>query len=99
MNPLIKKLVIGAATLAIACAPLAASAQDWHQNGNHGPNNHGHYQQRGNGHYSGRPVYHPVYHRWNEGYYGLAPAGFHGYYHNGGWYHHRRYQGGIAIYF
>jgi hypothetical protein len=97
MHSLINKLVVGAATLAIASAPLVASAQDWHHDG--GPREHVVVHERivnRNVHYGyGRPVYH----RWHEGYYGVAPAGFHGYYHNGAWYHHRRQQAGIFIYF
>ena len=96
MNALIKNILIGAATVAIAAAPLAASAQQW-QNGQN--NNHG--QWHGNAHNNGyHQNYRPNYnHRWHEGYYGVAPGGFHGYYHNGGWYHHRRFQGGIFLYF
>lgn len=41
-----------------------------------------------------RPVYHRAY-----GFYGAAPGGWSGYYHNGGWFHHRRAQNGIFIYF
>jgi hypothetical protein len=94
MNALIKNVLIGAATVAIAAAPLAASAQQWHN----GQNDH-RGQWHGNVHYNNG--YHHPYknNRWHEGYYGVAPGGFHGYYHNGGWYHHRRFQSGIWLYF
>jgi hypothetical protein len=85
MKQLISKLAIGAAALAIASAPLAASAQDWHHD---------------------RNVHQRVVHRemrndrrWHEGYRGASPAGWNGYYHNGGWYHNRRMRNGIYIYF
>jgi hypothetical protein len=39
----------------------------------------------------------PVVHY--DGYYGLAPGGFYGYYWHGGWYGHRRWANGIWIYF
>ncbi len=94
MNSLLKKLAVGAATFAIASAPLVASAQDWHHNGPHDRVVHERIVQH-NVHYGHRPVYH----RWNEGYYGVAPGGFRGYYHNGAWYHHRRTQAGVFIYF
>jgi hypothetical protein len=92
MKPLINKLLVGFATLAIASTPLVASAQDWHHN------DRGYEHNQRDVHYRGDV--HRTYHRaYNEGYYGVAPAGFHGYYHNGGWYHHRRQQAGIFIYF
>jgi hypothetical protein len=93
MNALIKNILIGAATVAIAAAPLAASAQQWHN----GQNDH-RGQWHGNVHYN-NGYHHPYNNRWHEGYYGVAPGGFHGYYHNGGWYHHRRFQSGIWLYF
>jgi hypothetical protein len=95
MRAIISKLLVGAAALAIACAPLAASAQqnDWHHNG-------GNMQRPGPVH---RDVHYgygrPGFHRYNEGYYGNAPGGFRGYYHNGRWFHHRRQQAGIFLYF
>lgn len=96
MNSLMKKLLAGAATLAIASTPLVASAQDWHHdNGRH----EGQHHQREIHRVYQRPVYHPAYHRYNEGYYGRAPGGYNAYYHNGGWYHHRRQQAGVFIYF
>lgn len=88
MKNIISKLAIGAAALAIASAPLAASAQDWH----HDRNVHQRIVHRDVRYYNNT-------HRWHEGYYGTAPAGWRGYYHNGGWYHHRRMRNGIYIYF
>ena len=91
MKQLISKLAIGAAALAIASAPLAASAQDWHHDRDmHQRIVHRDVRYSNNIH---------RYHRYHEGYYGYAPAGFQGYYHNGGWYHHRQNRNGIFIYF
>jgi hypothetical protein len=94
MKSFMQKIAIGAATLAIVAAPLAASAQDWHHDQSR--NEHERIVHR-DVHYHN--VHRPVYRRYNEGYYGWAPAGFNGYYHNGGWYRHRRQQAGIWIYF
>jgi hypothetical protein len=61
----------------------------------------------------GRPGYwrHPRPHRyWGprpvavspayyEGYYGWAPAGYYGYYSHGRWFAHRRWNGGVYLYF
>ena len=46
-----------------------------------------------------RPYYAPAYPVYTEGYYGLAPAGFYGYYSRGNWYAHRRWNGGVWLYF
>ena len=48
-----------------------------------------------------QPIYEqPVYQQpYDNGYFGLAPGGFSGYYWNGGWYHHRRWNGGVWLYF
>jgi hypothetical protein len=44
--------------------------------------------------------YRPAYaYGYPNGWYGYTPLGFYGYYANGGWYHHRRWSGGIWIYF
>jgi hypothetical protein len=43
-----------------------------------------------------RPAYRPVYY---NGWYGYSPFGYTGYYWNGGWYHHRRFSGGVYVYF
>lgn len=111
MKSLISKILIGAAGLALATAPLAADAQSWQ---GHGNDNRGGYNQRGydrgrdGDHDRGRdwrggdwrgytqPVYQaPVV----NGYFGWAPGGFQGYYSNGNWYQHRRWNGGVWIYF
>jgi hypothetical protein len=65
---------------------LAASAQSWQ---GHGADHRGGYTQRGGGNYQ----------RGGGGYYGWAPGGFPGYFWNGNWYHHRRWNGGVWIYF
>lgn len=41
----------------------------------------------------------PVYQEPVDGYFGWSPDGFQGYYWNGNWYHHRRWNGGVWIYF
>jgi hypothetical protein len=107
MKSLANKLLVGLAGLAIASVPLAASAQDFHghdrgsvqRNDNRGrAENRGNFQ-RGDSHYRvsySRPVYQQPY---VNGYFGYAPGGFQGYYSNGGWFHHRRWNGGVWIYF
>jgi hypothetical protein len=104
MKSLIKNIVIGVAGLMLAAAPLAASAQDWHDRGqDHRPGN---YQRGGDenrdrhdGGY-GRPVYRQAYPQaYVNGYFGWAPGGFEGYFWNGGWYQQRRWSGGVWIYF
>ncbi len=106
MKPLVNKLIAGLAGLAIATSvPLAASAQPWHDDGNrvvyrdhrgdvrYEPR---HVDQRYTVRYA-RPVYRPA--PYVNGYFGWAPAGFQGYFWNGQWYHHRRWNAGIWIYF
>jgi hypothetical protein len=113
MKSLIKNIVIGAAGLMLAAAPLAASAQSWHGRGYANPGGPmqrpGNYQRGGYGrggggwHYGGgyaQPVYRQAYPAaYVNGYFGWAPGGFQGYYWNGGWYQHRRWSGGVWIYF
>jgi hypothetical protein len=109
MKPLVNKILVGLAGLAIVSAPLAASAQDWHGDQNRGSyqrnDNRGRFEnrdhdfQRGNDRYRvsySRPVYRQPY---VNGYFGVSPDGFQGYYSNGGWYQHRRWNGGVWIYF
>ncbi len=106
MNTLVKKIIAGAAGLVLAAAPLAASAQSWHDGGG---DRGGYRDHRGDNHWQApryrddrgrwayqRPVYTAPY---VNGYFGWAPGGFQGYYYNGGWYQHRRWSGGIWIYF
>ena len=94
MKSIVSKLLVGAATLAIAGAPLVASAQDWHHDRAWVQRQR--VEQR-EARY--RELHRPVYRRYNEGFYGRAPGGYFGYYHNGGWYRHRRQQAGIWLYF
>jgi hypothetical protein len=109
-SSLLTRIAVGVAALTLAAAPLAASADDWH-GGDHDRGNAG-YHDRGNWGYHdrdrdrddwrrhdwgyARPVYQQ---RYVNGYFGLAPGGFRGYFYNGGWYQHRRWNGGIWIYF
>lgn len=114
MKASITTFLAGIAALTIASAPLAASAANWNDGHDRGGNdrgsyhvqynggNRGGYQARGDwGHrgyaYGGGYAYAaPAY---VNGYFGWAPGGFQGWYYNGGWYHHRRWNGGIWIYF
>lgn len=115
MNILVKKIIVAAFGLVLATAPLAASAQSWHNGGDRGGyrDNRGHddhaqgrrdrdYRDRDDRRWAyQRPVYtRPVYTApYVNGYFGWAPGGFQGFYYNGGWYQHRRWSGGIWIYF
>jgi Ni/Co efflux regulator RcnB len=111
MNSLVNKFLIGLAGLAIATVPLAASAQSYHnddrgsyqRNDNRGhadnrrDNQRGDYQ-RGDSRYRGDDSRQDGG-SYANGYYGYAPGGFQGYYSNGGWYHHRRWNAGVWLYF
>jgi hypothetical protein len=112
MKSLVSKILIGAAGLVLAAAPLAASAQDWHGQNN---NDRGGYRSNDNRGYDNRRNDDRGYRDRNDrrdnrdqsyrgrgytnGYYGRAPGGYQGYYSNGNWYQHRRWNGGIWIYF
>lgn len=113
MKALLSKILVGAAGLVLAAAPLAASAQDWHgqqndRGGYRSNDNRGHDNRRGDDRgrdyrdnrdqraYRDRD---DRYRGYADGYYGRAPGGFQGYYSNGNWYQHRRWNGGIWIYF
>lgn len=103
MKALAKKALVAAAGLAIVAAPLAASAQDWHHDGDRGAvYNRGHdrddHRDWRDDRYRvtyGRPVYRAPY---VDGYFGYSPAGWQGYYWHGNWYHHRRWNPGLGIY-
>jgi len=115
MKSIINKLLVGFAGLALASVPLAASAQDWGGHGHdrgayRGNADREHVDNRGGGYSRGgysrggnryRVGYARPFHRrtYANGYFGPAPAGFNGYYWNGGWYHHRRWNGGVWLYF
>jgi hypothetical protein len=106
MKSIVNKLLAGLAGLAIVGVPLAASAQTYrdHDRGGYQRNdNRGRVENRGDirrGDDRYRVSYsRPVYRTYDNGYYGAAPGGFQGYYWNGGWYHHRRWNGGVWIYF
>lgn len=111
MKSFVIRMLIAIFGLTLVSAPLAASAAQWgvavgvhgggvavrggYSNGWHG----GGYWHGG---YGWRPG--PAYRvypgpRYYEGYYGWAPAGFYGYYSQGRWFAHRRWNGGIWIYF
>jgi hypothetical protein len=108
MKSLLTKILIGAAGLVLAAAPLTASAQDWHgQQNDRGAyrshDNRGHANQRtddrGRDYRTNRDYRDVRYRGYANGYYGRAPGGFQGYYSNGNWYHNRRWNGGIWVYF
>lgn len=107
MKSLVNKVLVGLAGLAIASIPLAASAQP-HQDHDRGRvsrhDDRGRFAnrddfRRGDDRYRvsyARPVYQRPY---VNGYFGYAPGGFRGYYWNGGWYHQRRWNAGVWLYF
>jgi hypothetical protein len=108
MKSLIAKLSIAALGLSLAAMPMAASAAQvavgvnvggpcygcgWHRPA---PAPRPYWQHPYGWHpYGWRPA--PV--AYYDGYYGVAPGGFYGYYWHGGWYMHRRWSGGVWIYF
>jgi hypothetical protein len=98
MKSFVTKALIALAALLITGAPLAAGAQPWHRGeGWRDHRRHEWREHRWRRHeYYGRPVY---YRRPYDGYYGVSPAGYHGYYSHGGWYPHRRWQNGVYVYF
>ena len=112
MNAFVSKLLVATLGLTLVTAPLAANAAQWgvgigigggggvavnagYHNGWRGapPPRYGYYGRPG---YYHRPYYGPVY---REGYYGLAPGGYYGYYSRGHWFAHRRWNGGVWLYF
>ena len=101
----LRNVFIAALGLTIVSAPLVASAAPtgyvrtsggYHAGyAYHGSPGYGGYRP-GYGAY--RPGYgYPV--AYVNGWYGYTPLGWYGYYWNGGWYQHRRWSGGIWIYF
>ena len=101
----LRNVFIAALGLTIVSAPLVASAAPtgyvrtsggYHAGyAYHGSPGYGYYRP-GYGYY--RPGYgYPV--AYVNGWYGYTPLGWYGYYWNGGWYQHRRWSGGIWIYF
>lgn len=98
MKTLIAKAAVAALGLSLAVAPIAASAAPWAVGvrvGGPGYVVHAHYWAPAPHYYYGHPAGFVYY----NGYYGWAPAGFYGYYWNGGWYQHRRWGNGVWIYF
>jgi len=102
MKTLIAKAAVAALGLTLAFAPLAASAAPWGDSVRVGGPCYGcyHHHWAPAPHYYGHPYgWRPAGFVYYNGYYGVAPGGFYGYYWNGGWYHHRRWSNGIWIYF
>jgi len=114
MKSLIAKFAVAALGLSVIAAPAAANAQSVSIGVNaYAPGYavHARYVNPGGPCYgcgwrrpAPRYYWHPYAYRpvpvaYYNGYYGWAPAGFYGYYRNGGWYHHRRWHGGVWIYF
>ena len=115
MKQFATKLLVAVFGLSLATAPLAASAASFgvgvnvggpgygvhagYHNGWHGAppppawHGNGYYGHPG---YWRRPYYGPAVY---EGYYGLAPGGYYGYYSRGHWFAHRRWNGGVWLYF
>jgi len=51
------------------------------------------------GYYRGAYAYYGPRYPYVNGWYGVSPLGWYGYYWNGGWYHYRRWSAGVWIYF
>ena len=107
MKSFVTNLLIAIFGFSLVSAPLAASAAQWGVgvgiNGG-GVAVHAGYHSgwRPGGYY--RPAPRVAYYRtaapvYYEGYYGVAPGGFYGYYSHGRWFSHRRWNGGVWIYF
>jgi hypothetical protein len=107
MKSFVIKLFIAIFGFSLVSAPLAASAAQWGVgigiNGGGGAVHAGYHNGwRPSGYYRPAPpvAYYPapapVYY---EGYYGVAPGGYYGYYSHGRWFAHRRWNGGVWLYF
>jgi hypothetical protein len=112
MKAFISKVLIATFGVALATAPLAASAAGVGIGvniGGQGYNVHAGYVNPGGPCYNcgRRPAPPPRYawHRYGpapayyNGYYGWAPGGYQGYYWHGRWFTHRRWGNGVWIYF
>jgi hypothetical protein len=111
MKQFATKILIAVFGLSLATAPLAASAAQWGVGvnvGGPGYNVHAGYGHPGWRRPAPRPYWgpHPYYGGprpvavgYSEGYYGWAPGGYYGYYHRGQWFSHRRWNGGVWLYF
>ena len=114
MKALIAKLSVAAFGASLAAMPMSASAAQWGVGVNVGGPGyavHAGYVNPGGpcygcGWHGGPPprywhsyAWHPARVVYYDGYYGLAPGGFYGYYWHGAWYAHRRWGNGIWIYF
>ena len=108
MKALVTRLVIAILGFTLISAPLAASAAQWRGGvgvsgggasvrAGYGNGYHCGYA-RGYGYASG-PRYRAYPAPYFNGYYGVAPGGFYGYYWQGRWFAHRRWNGGIWLYF
>lgn len=110
MKSFVTKLLVAIFGLTLITAPLAADAAQWRVGVGINPGGvmiRGGYRNgwapapAWRGYYRPGPVAWypapaPVYY---DGYYGWAPGGFYGYYWHGRWYAHRRWSGGVWIYF
>jgi hypothetical protein len=113
MKSFVAKMLIAIFGLTLAAAPLAASAAPWGVGvGVSGP---GYSVHVGNGNrwhagYGYRPGWRAPHRGWYgrpvavspyyvEGYYGIAPGGYYGYYHHGRWFAHRHWRSGVWLYF
>jgi hypothetical protein len=112
MKAFISKVLIATFGVALATAPLAASAAGVGIGvniGGPGYNVHAGYVNPGGPCYRcGRPPAPPPRYAWHRygpapayynGYYGWAPGGYQGYYWRGSWFAHRRWGNGVWIYF
>jgi hypothetical protein len=110
VKAILTKVLVACLGLVTVSAPLAASAQGWHDRGRGGDHDERRHDERWE------------HRRWEErrweerrwqeqrweerhreryvnGYYGRSPYGYDAYYSNGAWYPHRRWQNGVFIYF
>ncbi|MGA3036820.1 MAG: hypothetical protein ABSE64_04980 [Vulcanimicrobiaceae bacterium] len=103
MKTLLAKAAVAALGVSLAVAPVAANAAPWGVGVNVGGPGYsvhaGYVNPGGPRHWAPQPRYYHPYGWHPEGFYGVAPAGYYGYYWHGGWYHHRRWGNGIWIYF
>jgi hypothetical protein len=104
MASISKKLLVGIIGLLVAGMPLVASAQNFDNGPASRTDPRGHYDKNGN--YvppsverRGNPPKHVRRQAYAEGYFGAAPGGWQGYFHDGGWYHHRHKSGGVWHYY
>jgi hypothetical protein len=99
-----KTFLVAIAGLLIAGMPLAASAQNFDNGPASRSDPRGHYDKNGNYVKPGverrdSPSGKVRRQQYAEGFFGAAPGGWQGYFHGGSWYHHRRKNAGVWLYY